>query len=77
MNVSVKKNLNVNVNKGGEKNNNKTIITAKETERLINNGEVVQVIDTRVNKQCDESHVDTVVNIPHSKLGEVLEKIDK
>lgn len=58
-------------------NNNRPIITAKDTQRLINNGEKVQVIDARVNKQYEESHVDTAVNMPHSRLREELETLDK
>jgi NADPH-dependent 2,4-dienoyl-CoA reductase/sulfur reductase-like enzyme/rhodanese-related sulfurtransferase len=58
-------------------NKNRPIITAKEAENLIKNGEKVQIIDARVNKQYDESHVDTAVNMPHNKLREELEALDK
>jgi NADPH-dependent 2,4-dienoyl-CoA reductase/sulfur reductase-like enzyme/rhodanese-related sulfurtransferase len=58
-------------------NNNRPIITAKEAKELVNKGEKIQVVDARVSKQYEESHVDTAVNIPHSKLREGLEKLDK
>lgn len=58
-------------------NNNRPIITAKEAKELVNKGEKIQVVDARVSKQYEESHVDTAVNIPHSKLREALEKLDK
>lgn len=58
-------------------NNNRPIITAKEAKELVNKGEKIQVIDARVSKQYEQSHVDTAVNIPHSKLREGLEKLDK
>jgi NADPH-dependent 2,4-dienoyl-CoA reductase/sulfur reductase-like enzyme/rhodanese-related sulfurtransferase len=58
-------------------NKNRPIITAKEAGNLINRGEKVQVIDARVNKQYDESHVEVAVNMPHSSLREQLEALDK
>ena len=58
-------------------NNNRPIITAKEAQRLIDKGEKIQVIDARVSKQYDENHVDTAINMPHSKLRDELETLDK
>ena len=58
-------------------NNNRPLITAKEIQNLISNDEKIQVLDARVNKQYEESHVDTAINMPHSKLREELEKLDK
>ncbi|WP_315122368.1 FAD-dependent oxidoreductase [uncultured Clostridium sp.] len=58
-------------------NNNRPIITSKEIQRLVNKGEKIQIIDARVTKQYDESHVDTAVNIPHSNLREGLETLNK
>ena len=58
-------------------NNNRPIITAKDAEQLVNKGEKIQVIDARVSKQYDESHVESAVNIPLSKLREKLKTLDK
>lgn len=58
-------------------NNNRPIITAKDAQRLVNKDEKIQVIDARVNKQYDESHVDTAINIPQDKLRKELETLDK
>lgn len=58
-------------------NNDRPIITWKEASELIDKGEKVQVIDARVSKQYEDSHVDTAVNMPHSKLREALETLDK
>lgn len=58
-------------------NKNRPVITGKEAENLINSGEKIQVIDARVNKQYDESHVDTAINMPHSKLREESQTLDK
>lgn len=58
-------------------NRNRPIITAKEVHSLIKSGEKIQVIDARVNKQYDESHVGSAINKPHSKIREGLEELDK
>jgi NADPH-dependent 2,4-dienoyl-CoA reductase/sulfur reductase-like enzyme/rhodanese-related sulfurtransferase len=58
-------------------NKSRPVITAKEAQNLIKSGEKVQIIDARVNKQYDEAHVDTAVNMPHNKLREELESLDK
>lgn len=58
-------------------NNDRPIITWKEANELIAKGEKVQIVDARVPKQYDDSHVDTAVNMPHSKLREALETLDK
>jgi NADPH-dependent 2,4-dienoyl-CoA reductase/sulfur reductase-like enzyme/rhodanese-related sulfurtransferase len=58
-------------------NNNRPIITAKDAQELVKKNEKIQVIDARVNKQYDESHVDTAINIPQDKLRKELETLDK
>lgn len=58
-------------------NNNRPIITSKEATNLINNNEEIQIIDARVNKQYEESHVEAAVNMPHSTLREQLKKLNK
>lgn len=58
-------------------NNNRPIITSKEANNLINNNEEIQIIDARVNKQYEESHVESAVNMPHSTLREQLKKLNK
>ncbi|GAA0717057.1 CoA-disulfide reductase [Clostridium malenominatum] len=58
-------------------NNHRPIITSVEAQRLIANGEKIQIIDARENKQYNESHVDTAVSIPHSNLREELINLDK
>lgn len=58
-------------------NKNRPIITAKEAQSLVEKGEKIQVIDARINKQYEESHVDTAVNIPQDKLREELKDLDK
>ena len=58
-------------------NKSRPIITANEVQNLIDKGEKIQVIDARVSKQYDESHVDTAVNMPHSKLRDEIKTLDK
>lgn len=58
-------------------NNNRPIITSKEANDLINNNEEIQIIDARVNKQYEESHVEAAVNMPHSTLREQLKALNK
>ena len=58
-------------------NNNRPIISAKDTQQMVNKGETVQVVDARVNKQYEASHVDTAINIPQDALRKELENLDK
>lgn len=58
-------------------NKDRPIITAKDTQELIDQGEKIQVIDARVNQQYDKSHVDGAMNIPHAQLRDELENLDK
>lgn len=58
-------------------NQNRPIITSNELRELTQKGEKLQIIDARVPKQYDESHVDNSENMPHSILREELNKLDK
>jgi len=58
-------------------NNNRPIITSKELKKFVQSDVKVQIVDARVSKQYDESHVDNAENIPHSKLREAMNKFDK
>ncbi len=53
------------------------VITANKVQDLIAQGEKIQVIDARVSKQYEDAHVDTAVNMPHSKLREAAKDLDK
>ena len=56
---------------------NRPIITAEQAKELVKKGGKIQVVDARVSRQYDESHVDTAVNIPQDKLREELKNLDK
>lgn len=58
-------------------NKNRPIMTAKDAQDLVNKGEKIQIVDARISKQYEESHVDTAVNISQDKLREGLENLDK
>ena len=58
-------------------NKNRPIMTAKDAQDLVNKGEKVQIVDARISKQYEESHVDTAINISQDKLREGLENLDK
>ena len=57
-------------------NKNRPIITVKEVQSLLTKGEKIQVVDARIGKQYNESHVDTAVNMPQDKLREELKNLD-
>ncbi|HEY9059269.1 MAG TPA: FAD-dependent oxidoreductase [Pseudobacteroides sp.] len=58
-------------------NKGRPLITAKELDTLITSGEKYNLVDARVSKQYDKDHVDTAVNIPHEKLRNRVEEMDK
>ncbi|GAA0176656.1 FAD-dependent oxidoreductase [Clostridium sediminicola] len=58
-------------------NKNRPIITSKEAQKLVEKGDNLQIIDARITKQYDESHVDTAVNMPHAELRDKLKSLDK
>ena len=58
-------------------NNDRPIITYPKLKEMIESTDEVQVVDARVVKQFEESHVDTAVNMPHSKIREELKGLDK
>ncbi|OPJ55817.1 FAD-dependent oxidoreductase [Alkalithermobacter paradoxus] len=53
------------------------IITSNEVKSLVDKGEKVQIVDARVSKQYEESHVESAINIPHAKLREGINDLDK
>lgn len=58
-------------------NKGRPLITAKELDDLIASGEKYNLVDARVSKQYEKGHVDTAVNIPHEKLRDSIEGMNK
>lgn len=56
---------------------NRRLITAEELEKKLVNGENVNIIDARVQKQYQQDHVEGATNIPHEVLREAAEELDK
>ncbi len=52
------------------------LITADILSQKIKAGEKLQVVDARVSGQYEKDHVETAVNMPHSKLREQIENLD-
>lgn len=52
------------------------LITADILSQKLKSGEKLQVVDARVSGQYEKDHVETAVNMPHSKLREQIENFD-
>lgn len=57
-------------------NQGRKLITTDTLSKLIESKEKIQVVDARVSAQYDKDHVETAVNMPHSKLREQLKDLD-
>jgi NADPH-dependent 2,4-dienoyl-CoA reductase/sulfur reductase-like enzyme/rhodanese-related sulfurtransferase len=55
----------------------RTLITAEELNTCMHSGEKYTLIDARVPKQFEKSHIPTAVNIPQERLREVCDELDK
>ena len=53
------------------------LITAQELDTLMQSGEKYALIDARVPAQYEKNHVHTADSIPHEKLRETAESLDK
>ncbi len=58
-------------------NHQRPIMTSNELISRIESGEEIQIINTRVVKQFEESNVQGSISIPHHQLREKLDKLDK
>ncbi|MFA9423057.1 MAG: FAD-dependent oxidoreductase [Sedimentibacter sp.] len=58
-------------------NKHRPLITSNEMLNLVNKGEDIKIIDARITKQYDESHVDLAINMPHAELRDKLKTLDK
>lgn len=60
-----------------EINRGRELITAQKLKELIDSGEKLQIIDTRIPKQYAKSSIEGAVNIPLEKLREESQHLDK
>ena len=58
-------------------NHKRPIITANELAARVQSGDKIQVIDARVAKQYENSHVETAKNMPHSSLREEMLQLNQ
>jgi len=57
-------------------NQGRKLITTDQLTELIENKEKIQIVDARVASQYEKDHVETAVNLPHSKLRAQLDQLD-
>ena len=53
------------------------LITAQDLENLMKSGEKYVLIDARATAQYDKSHIETAKNIPHAKIRDSVNELDK
>jgi NADPH-dependent 2,4-dienoyl-CoA reductase/sulfur reductase-like enzyme/rhodanese-related sulfurtransferase len=58
-------------------NRGRELITPNELSKLIEDKNDVTIIDARVNKQFEESHVNSAINIPHDQIRKRADDLDK
>lgn len=58
-------------------NKGRPLISAMELQNLVKSGKEYTLIDARVEKQFDKSHIKTAKNIPHAKLRKEVETLQK
>ncbi|RDU24131.1 FAD-dependent oxidoreductase [Anaerosacchariphilus polymeriproducens] len=57
-------------------NQGRKLITADRLSEKLKSEEKIQIVDARVEAQYDKDHVETAVNMPHSKFREQLQDLD-
>jgi len=57
-------------------NQGRKLISADELSEKIKSGEKIQLVDARVVAQYQKDHVETAVNMPHSKIRDELKELD-
>lgn len=58
-------------------NRDRKLITPNELHKLVESRNDVTVIDARICKQFEESHVDNAINIPHDEVRGKVDEFDK
>ncbi|MDD4494146.1 MAG: FAD-dependent oxidoreductase [Eubacteriales bacterium] len=53
------------------------LMTVQELDTLIQSGDNYSLIDTRTERQYEQEHIDTAQSIPHEKLRNASESLDK
>ncbi|MEA5084501.1 MAG: FAD-dependent oxidoreductase [Lachnospiraceae bacterium] len=58
-------------------NSDRKLISSDELEELIRSSKNYQLIDAREASQYEENHIETAVSVPHAKLRDSLDKLNK
>ena len=58
-------------------NNGRPLMSAKDLDVLMQSGKKYALIDARITEQYEKKHIETAKNIPHAKLRDDAEKMDK
>lgn len=58
-------------------NKGRPLITAQALDALMQSGEKYALIDVRATAQYEKSHIETADNIPHAKLRDAVQSMDK
>lgn len=56
---------------------NRPVMTIKELDELASSGKKVRIVDARVVKQYEASHVQNAINVPHSAARDVAKDLEK
>ena len=56
---------------------NRPVMTSKELDELVSSGKKVRIVDARVVKQYEASHVENAINVPHSAARAFAKDLEK
>ena len=56
---------------------NRPVMTNKELDELVASGKKVRIVDARVIKQYEASHVENAINVPHSAARDLAKDLEK
>lgn len=56
---------------------NRPVMTNKELDELVASGKKVRIVDARVIKQYEASHVENAINVPHSAARDFAKDLEK
>lgn len=56
---------------------NRPLMTNHDLEELVASGKKVKIIDTRVKKQFEASHLEEAANLPHAEIRENIDMLDR
>ncbi|HEX2945509.1 MAG TPA: FAD-dependent oxidoreductase [Clostridia bacterium] len=58
-------------------NRNRKLITAAALKERVENGEDITILDARTAIQYEQAHIDSAINMPHDRLRQEMDTLDK